>query len=228
EFIFGTSFDIISNDELHNFRMEVYFLDENLDMLGKMGVKDNSRIFKRRFGLGRVGPYRGSGPENGYAIGGHNYNRDITQTNTLMHLWVERVGNLYTFYSARWANQKYNWVAKETYLDATGEFGGKLKYITLFIGSYKDRIRPSRLRINYVEVTELKKLTVDQTPYILDVGDTVTFDHELEEVLINGEDAMMLKHFGAQFWRLLPGHNTVMIGPPGAFDATIKFKEKYK
>src|SRR5699024_5662299 len=161
DFKIASSFDIISNNELHNFRMEIYFLDENLDMIGKLGVKDNSRVFKRRYGLGRVGPYRGSGPENGYAIGGHNYNRDITSTNTLMHLWVTREGNLYTFYIARWANQKYNWVAKETYLDASGEFSGKLKYITLFICSYKDRIILSRLRINYLLVNELKYITHD-------------------------------------------------------------------
>src|SRR5690625_7102181 len=59
-----------------NLLIEVDILDEGMNMLGKMGVKDNNRNLFRRHGLGRVGPYRGAGLKNGYAIGSHNYKRD--------------------------------------------------------------------------------------------------------------------------------------------------------
>lgn len=227
DFEIQAHFDIISNREEHNFRMEVYFMDENLNMLGKMGVKDNSRVFKRRYALGRVGQYRGSGKTNGYAIGKHNYARDINATNTLFYLWVRREGNLYTFWVGRWRNHKYEWIKRATYRDVNGDYNGRLKYITLFIGSYKDRSRPSRMRINSVEVFELKTLTENQTPYIIYKDDIVTFDHNNEEVLINGEMTDLI-HFGNTYWQLMKGYNNLVISPPGAFDATIKFEEKYK
>lgn len=228
DFEIVTNIDIVSNREADNFRVELYFVDENLKMLGKIGIKDNSRAFKRRYGLGRVGNYRGKGRANGYAIGGHNYSRDITATTTLFNLWVRREGNLYTFYIGRWRSNRHEWVAKETYLDANGQFNGKLRYITLFVGNYKDRTVPSRLRFNNVEVFELRQLTVDQTPYILRAGDVVTFDHENEDILINGEDVMFLKHFGGEFWRLPKGMNNVILSPPGAFTGTMKYREKQK
>src|SRR5690625_6701248 len=87
-------------------------------------------------------------------------------------------------------------------------YGGRLKYIQIYLGSFKDRTVPRRLRVNNVEVFELKRLTVDQTPYILKAGDVVTFDHEAEEILINGEDSMRLKDFGADFFRLHSGYRS--------------------
>src|SRR5690625_2408118 len=76
DFEIVAEFDIISQRKEDNWRMEVYFLDEGMNMLGKMGVKDNNRNLFRRHGLGRVGPYRGAGLKNGYAIGSHKYKLD--------------------------------------------------------------------------------------------------------------------------------------------------------
>lgn len=230
DFEITADLDIISRRDIENWRAEVYFLDENLKMLGKMGVKDNSRTFKRRFGLGRVGHYRGTGKSNGYAIGSHNYSRNTNVDATIMHLKVKREGDLYTFYIGRWRTGRYQWVVEETYKDKAGTFNGRLKYITLFLGNYQDRPVPFRMRFNKVEVFELKQLTVDQTPYILRPGDVVTFDHVEEDILINGENAMRLKNFGVgnSFWQLLKGHNSVTISPPDTFTGKIKFREKYK
>src|SRR5699024_3768592 len=190
DFEINTNFDIISQRPEDNFRIEVYFHDEDMNMLGKMGIKDNNRSDKKRMALGRVGPYQGSGESNGYVIGQHNYNRVTTANNTLFNLYVKREGKLYTLYVGRWRNNKHEWVAKETYLDAEEKFSGKLKFVTIFIGNYKDRAVPNRLRINNIEVFELKQLTIDQTPYILKEGDEILIDHEEESIYINGRDAM--------------------------------------
>lgn len=228
DFEIVTNFDIISKRPDDNFRIEVYFTDENLNMLGKIGIKDNSRTFKRRHGLGRVGHYRGKGASNGYAIGSQNYKLDDVTDVTLMNLKVKREGNLYKFYIARWRNQRHTWVLEEKYRDVDNQFNGKLKFITLFVGNYKDRRLPTRLRINDVEVFELKKLNVDQTPYLLHAGDKIIFDHKNEEILINGQDAMPLKHFGGEFWQLLKGYNNITISPPDTFTGKIKYRERYK
>src|SRR5699024_4915776 len=80
----------------------------------------------------------------------------------------------------------------------------RLKYIGVYIGYYKETSRPRLARINHIDVYKLNKVLEDQTPYIMYAGDTVKLDHVNEEILINGEDAMPLKHFGADFWRLPP------------------------
>jgi len=228
DFEIKTNFDIISLRDLDNFRIEVYFLDEAMNMLGKIGIKDNSRTKNRRAALGRVGPYRGAGPKNGYAIGKHNYIQDNLGTTTLMHMSVKRVGNLYTFYVGRWRNNRHQVTLTSTFRDRANLYGGKLKYVEVFIGNYQDRAVPNRLRMNNLEVFELKQITVNQTPYILDVGDTVLFDHALEEILINGEDAMMLKDFGAEFFKLPKGYSTLEINPPDTFTGEVRLREKYK
>src|SRR5690625_1430029 len=228
DFEIVAEFDIISQRKEDNWRMEVYFLDEGMNMLGKMGVKDNNRNLFRRHGLGRVGPYRGAGLKNGYAIGSHNYKRDDLGKISNMHLRVKREGNLYTFYMAERRNQKHTDSNEASYRDTANAFNSKLKYIEIFIGNYKDRRVPTRLRIDKVEVFELLQVHVDQTPYILDIGDTVTFDHENEEILINGEDAMRLKDFGAEFFKLHRGYNQLEINPPDTFDSEIKYRKKFK
>ncbi len=228
DFEINTNFDIVSRRPEDNFRMEVYFLDENMNMLGKMGIKDNNRADKKRMALGRVGPYKGGGESNGYVIGQHNYNCIIKTDTTLFNLYVKREGKLFTFYVGRWRNKKHEWVAKQTYLDVAGEYAGKLKFITLFIGNYKDRAVPTRLRINNVEVFELKQLTVDQTPYILRAGDELIIDHESEGVFINGINAMPLKHFGSDFFELPNGYSSINIHPDDAFEGTVRYRERYK
>ena len=228
DFEINANFDIISDRPADNYRAEIYFFDESMNNLGKIGIKDNNRSKIRRVGLGRVGEYRGAGPKNGYAIGQENYVQDKLGTNTLMNMSVKREGNLYTFYIARWRNNRHQNTYTATYRDNNGEYGGRLRYVQIYVGNYKDRAVPRRLRINNLEVFELKRLTLDQTPYILSAGDVVTFDHVLEEILINGEDSMRLKDFGADFFRLHSGYNQLTVSPEDTFEAYLRYTNKYK
>src|SRR5690625_6262239 len=79
---------------------------------------------------------------------------------------------------AEWRNHKHRDSIEASYRDTANAFNSKLKYIEIFIGNYKDRRVPTRLRIDKVEVFELLQVHVDQTPYILDIGDTVTLDRK--------------------------------------------------
>src|SRR5690606_7021749 len=56
DFEIESTFDIISRDPIENWRMEIYFHDENLNNLGKIGVKDNRIDIRRRVPIGRYGP----------------------------------------------------------------------------------------------------------------------------------------------------------------------------
>lgn len=222
DFEIQSTFDIISRFEQENFRMMIYFLDENMNNIGHMGIKDNSRLNKRRVPLAQLGQHN-----QGVSVLGDSSPRiDDARDTTLMYLRAKREGQRFSFYIAHWRNQRHETVWNESYFDVNNEFQGRLKYITLFIGSYQDRGTPNRLRINSVEAFELKTIEEDQTPYILNHGDLVTFDHDNDEILVNGEDATSLKQFGGSYFKLRKGANDLIVLPEESFETKVKFKER--
>src|SRR5690625_6743137 len=61
DFEIETTFDIISRREAESWRVGINFLDENMNMLGHIVIKDNHRNYKRRVPQAISGPYRGGG-----------------------------------------------------------------------------------------------------------------------------------------------------------------------
>lgn len=225
DFEIESTFDIISRFEQENFRMMIYFLDENMNNIGHMGIKDNSRLNKRRVPLAQLGQHN-----QGVSLLGDSSPRiDDARDTTLMYLRAKREGQRFTFYIAHWRNQRHETVWNESYFDVNNEFQGRLKYITLFIGSYQDRATPNRLRINSVEAFELKTVEEDQTPYILNPGDLVTFDHKNEDILVNGEVRPdLMTYIGADFFKLKKGENSLVVRPENSFETLAKFRERFK
>lgn len=226
DFEIETTFDINSRREQESWRMGINFLDENMNVLGHIGIKDNNRNYKRRVPLARYGHYRGGGRNNGNLIGDTKAFNDARSL-TLFYLRAKREGNKFEFYIGEWKSQKHVKSWHETYHDVDNEYGGKLKYITLYVASFADRVTPSRMRINSVEVFELSQAVEDQTPYILRKGDVVTFDHKDEDILINGEPRNDLKNFGGSFFTLKKGYNNLLVYPDGAFDTKVTHRDKY-
>ncbi|WP_405103049.1 distal tail protein Dit [Oceanobacillus sp. FSL H7-0719] len=228
DFEIETVFDTISNFPEDNYRMEIYFFDEGMKMLGKMGINDNNRNFIRRIGLGRVGEYAGANTR--YAIGSNRFQRDDLQRVALMYLRVKRVGNKYTFYITEIRNGRHasGVTVEETYTDVAGDYLGRLKYVQLFIGNWQDRNRTFRTRINYINVYELLQETVDQTPYALYPGDLVELNHKDDDILVNGEPRNDLKNFGGSFFKLKKGGNTIIVTPEDSFKTRVKFRDKFR
>jgi len=227
DFELETTFDIISRREEENFRMLIYLHDENMNPIGQLGLKDNSRLYKRRVPLGTAGPHA-SGYEKGRVLGDQSEHLNDARETTLFYLRMKREGQKFSFYVGEWQNFKHIRTWDGVYRDKGNDYQGRLKYVTLFIGSYRDRPIPARIRMNSVEIFELSSTTVDQTPYILYPGDVVTFDHKDEDILVNGEPRMDLKNFGGTFFPLDKGDNRVVITPEGAFDTEVSFADRYR
>ena len=223
DFEMQSTFDIISNFEEENFRMMIYFLDENMNSIGHIGLKDNSRNHKRRVALSQLGQWQ----QGVSLIGDNDRIIDNSRDNTVYYLRFKREGKRFTAYVAYVRNLKHQIIWEQSYTDINNQFQGRLKYVTLFIGSYQDRRVPSRLRINNIEITELKRVEEDQTPYILDVGDVVTFDHKNNDILVNGEPRKDLKNFGASFFTLKKGDNQLLVTPEDSFETNVRFRERF-
>lgn len=230
DFEINTIFDVISDRDADNFRLQVDFFDENMNNIGMLGVKDNNRYKKLRIGMARFGRYRGGGRSNGYLIGEDNYTHEFGN-NASLHLSFKRVGDLIEVKVGRWYARRLIETLKETYHDVSNEYQGRLKYIQVLIGSFGDRAKPARLRINKIEVVKLSETTVDQTPYIVYPGDKVVFDHKNDEILINGElrpDLITIGAFGSSFFKLPKGFSNVIVTPSDTFDTTVKFRDKFR
>lgn len=222
DFEIESTFDILSNRESENFRMIIYFYDENMNDLGHMGVKDNSRNNKRRVPIAKVGKHLEGA---GQVFGDSSKRIDNARNTTLMYFRAKREGNRYYFYIGEWQNQKHITVWDDDYIDVDNEFQGKLKFIALFIGSYQDRGTPSRIRMNSVEVFELASIMEDQTPYIARVGDVITFDNVNNEILLNGENYKTEKDFGGTYFTLKKGENELVAHPSDSLAVRVKYRE---
>src|SRR5699024_5626398 len=97
DFEIESTFDIRSGRPAESWRMGINFLDENMNMLGHIGVKDNNKNYVKRIPLARYGPYRGTGVSNGNLIG-DSRGLDNTPETTLFYLNVKRQGSLFKFY----------------------------------------------------------------------------------------------------------------------------------
>src|SRR5690625_3909523 len=223
DFEMETTFDILSNREIENFRMMIYFNDENMNPIGQFGIKDNTKNYKRRRPIAQVGEHN-----QNVIIGDSSWTNDNARNTTLFYFRMKREGQRFAFYVGEWQSQRHIRTWEEEFIDVNNEYQGRLKYITLFIGTYQDRVTPSRLRINSVEVFELKSVEEDQTPYIAYPGDKIIFDMKSEEILINGEDAMTEKAFASEFFSLKKGYNTIGVLPENSLDTTVRFRERKK
>ncbi len=227
DFRVETHFDLDTPNVGETLRVEIYLIAEDMSIIGKMGMLDGSPTLKQRIGLVRAGEYVGYGKNYTHYSG--NYNHDRVGSSQTWYLRFIREGNEIRTRVARRLRGKQvrgkNGRLLTTRIDNADK---PLRYIGVYIGYYKETTRPRLARINHIDVYKLNKVEEDQTPYILYEGDTVTFDHAMEEILINGEDSMMLKDFGAEFFKLPKGYSQIEINPPDTFTGEVRFREKYK
>src|SRR5699024_9245892 len=176
---------------------------------------------------GRVGDFKGSGVN--YLIDKDNYIRERSHFNGLVRM--KRVGDYFEFYVSRLKTGEdeglQHDILKVPFTDANSTYSGKLRYVQINIARHTNGPSASVPRINLIKVTELFEITEDQTPYILEPGDVLTFDHVSRNILVNGEPRLDLKNFGGTWFPLKEGQQTIVVSPEDAFDATLTFEERF-
>lgn len=208
------------------FRIEFYLFDESMNVLGKMAVNDSSRSTHQKRAEGRVGPFVGRGIN--YLISSQNYQYSWDFFFGMVRM--RRIGKRFEFYVTRIANDgaRHVWNLDTSFMDNAEEFQGRLKYVQIHIGKYSGTPNAYAPKINFIRVFKLEEATIDQTPYIANEGDIITFDHKDDEILINGEDRKDLKDFGASFFKLAKGSNQLVVQPSDSFNTSIKYRERFR
>ncbi|WP_390174649.1 phage tail domain-containing protein [Staphylococcus pseudintermedius] len=62
---------------------------------------------------------------------------------------------------------------------------------------------------------------------IIKRGDLITIDMSTKNVLVNEESFLSEKTFGSNYFNVDKGHTELVINPPGIFDTTVKWQDRY-
>ncbi|MFJ6191324.1 distal tail protein Dit, partial [Bacillus thuringiensis] len=82
--------------------------------------------------------------------------------------------------------------------------------------------------IEDVKFWKVNTLTIDETPYIFDIGDKIQIDTERSLVTINGTNAIALKDIFSSFPVIKRGQNAVIIRPANVGIAELTYRERFR
>ncbi|MCC2397541.1 phage tail family protein [Bacillus cereus] len=82
--------------------------------------------------------------------------------------------------------------------------------------------------IEDVKFWKINTLLVDETPYILDVGDKVQIDTERSLVTINGKNTIGIKDIFSRFPKVNKKENEIIIRPYNIGTGKITYRERFK
>ncbi len=217
---------ILDNDDLSKIgRIEMYLLDETKQAVAKLAIKDISSGQGGNIAELRVG----DATVNHFLINeyGTNWN---TWHNFNGLLRISRVGNKWEAYVCKFRNgQADDRYARKLieWTDLENQFTRKVAYVVVHIGAYGTNT-PSQMSIQDVKIHKINQLLDNQIPYIGQAGDVFTFNHKTSEILKNG-DYFMNKDFGARFFHLQKGGNTLVFSPPEAIESVeVEWRDRYK
>jgi predicted phage tail component-like protein len=207
-------------------RIEIYLLDINNVVIGKMAVVDSTAKSKSGRIEARLGPLSGGKFLANSEIGKEFY--------TFMYgrLFLQRIGQKYTFQIGK-LDSNYNFFGRwsTTFYDTANAFQSKLAGIQIHIAQYGTTTVIPTMNINEIRVWNEKTLTSTEVPYIFEsnsnFSDVLYLDSETGTVLKNGEPFFYgIGDLGSTFPKFQPGSNSFSITPAIA-NGTITYRERW-
>lgn len=227
EFTIEFHFLFSANDTKQTGRIELYGLDETGEVIGKMSMFDywvsiTNALVQNRFGTLQSGQYvyNGTGKKDFYW---KNFNglMKLTRKNTPAgHKWETYIAAI---------NQetgKHIRVVKDSRIDPNSTTGN-LAQIQINIAAYGNTSLYNLIKANLVRVYKHNNVS-SESIYIAQPGDVISFDHKNKDLLINGESRKDLKDFGARYFYLEKGENTLIVYPSDSFNVKCKYRERFK
>lgn len=204
-------------------RIEIYLLDANEQVVGKIAIKDtqNGQALT-------VGEVRAGSGSNSHFLINESGDRPGNWNNFSGQVRIERDGNVWRAYIAMvdTATGRHHTRRAATWIDSENRLTRTVAQVQIHIGQYRTHQTPAG------GVYSLSVYKINQqeegTPYIANEGDVITFDHNQNLILINGEPRKDLKNFGADYFKLQPGNNNIVVLPEGTFSTRIRYREPFK
>jgi predicted phage tail component-like protein len=204
-------------------RIEIYLLDINNAVIGKMAMVDSTARSKSGRVEARLGPASGGKFLVNSEIGKEFY--------TFMYgrLFLQRIGQKYTFQIGK-LDANYNFFGRwnTTFYDTANAYQSKLAGIQIHIAQWGTSPVIPTMNINQINVWDEKTLTNTEVPYVFVSGDTLTIDSNTGTILKNGEPAFYtLGDLGFTYPKLKPGTTNLAITAPIVSSGSITYRERW-
>lgn len=205
-------------------RVEVYLLDVNGNQIGKVAMKDTYVNSAVAWGEARAGSR-----QDGYHLINEYGSRPGVWNEFYGILRLKREGNHWSAYFAKQDPQTRVHHTRKTasWYDTENKYTGKLAQIVVHMGQMGS-YEPIVGGVYSVIVQKINPEQPNEVPYIAQPGDIITFDHRVNDLLINGESRKDIKDFGATYFKLKKGENTLIVHPSETFDVTCRYRERFK
>lgn len=97
----------------------------------------------------------------------------------------------------------------------------------MYIGKAAKYSNHMHTRILGIKLQELLPNNNDAIGIKIREGDLVELDTGQNLVKINGDDALDLKDFGSNFFKIDRGHTELIVSPPNTFDTVVKWQDRW-
>ncbi|WP_121604324.1 distal tail protein Dit [Virgibacillus sp. Bac332] len=192
----------------------LFLLDDNNNIVASMGVVDqtiskwNNHVVFNLAGNKQIFKFQGF-------------------NNTQMWLRLTRKDTLFTaeVYQLDKNGNVHNKVSR-VFEDLNGQYQAPITQAAVYVSNYKDYFAIP-MYVNQLQVNQVNNISENQIPFIAKQGDVITFDHDKQNLLINGESRKDLKDFGGSYFRLLTGHNELFSYPKGSIQSICNYRKKF-
>ena len=199
-------------------RAEIYQLDANGNQLAKVSIKDVLGGKSQS-----VGEVRAGGSTTNHFLIAESGDNGWEWNDFQGLLRIEREGNVWRAYIAKIVDGKHTSRRSVEWRDNANQFTSQVAQVVVHTGQHTAYQTP----LQGIDSISAYKINQDVgVPYIAKQGDKVTFNHQTNELLINGEPVKKLKDFGGTYFKLQPGNNKLAI--LGAGSGTVTFRPAYK
>lgn len=203
-------------------KLEVDLLNDTGKVIARVALADTQFGSNLTIGQARAG----SKDLNHYMI---NYGGDIpgVWNNFYGLLRILRRGNYWEAYITLMdpkTNRHHTskWVS---WVDTDSVIMDQVAQVQIYMAQFANNT-PVDMGLHHIDIWKYNKNQVG-VPYIAQIGDVITFDHQNGTILLNGEDRMDLKNFGATFFKLKKGKNQLSVIPANSFKVTCKYRERF-
>ncbi|HEY8424871.1 MAG TPA: distal tail protein Dit, partial [Limnochordales bacterium] len=206
-------------------RAEVYLLDQNNAIFGKIALKDTHSGVKDMWGEARAGALSGGyyfvQPTHGAKAGVWNDFDGLIR--------IGRIGNRWHAYFAlvdKTTGKHHTRLYRE-WVDANSQYMNPLAQVQLHAGAY-GTYQPMTVRFWTVWVEKINPVGTAEVPYIADMGDVIEIDCERHAVYLNGEPRLDLLDPSSEFFSLTPGEPVAIgVTPDGVATVELTYRERW-
>ncbi|MFV5913348.1 distal tail protein Dit [Bacillus cereus] len=204
-------------------RVEIYLLDVNSDVIGKMVMAEVHVNVASNYGEIRAGKVN-----EGHHIISTTGDSPWTWNDFTGRLRITRVGNFWVADIARILEKGgYDSESYREYFDVDERYSkNQLAQIMVHIGGWKEAPNLNA-SINDIKVWKFNKTTTLEAPYIVRKGDVVEIDTADASIKINGADAINTKDFFGDFIKVEKGMNQIEIFPSDIGQVEVTYRERY-